>query len=59
MKLLNRFAKDEQGAALVESGLLVGLIAVVCIGVVTNLGQNVSGVFSTVNADIQAVIASI
>ena len=38
-KLVNRFRQDEEGAALVaESGMLVGLIAVICIAAVTLLG---------------------
>jgi pilus assembly protein Flp/PilA len=54
-KFFNAFAKDENGAALVEYGMLVGLIAVVCIGAVTTLGLTISGVFATINADLAAV----
>ncbi len=43
---------DDSGAALVEYGLLVMLIAAICVGVVTTLGQKVSNAFSTVNASI-------
>jgi pilus assembly protein Flp/PilA len=32
--------RDERGASLVEYALLVALIAVICIGAVTLLGQN-------------------
>ena len=39
------FAKKEEGASLVEYGLLVGLIAVVCIAAVTALGTTISGYF--------------
>jgi pilus assembly protein Flp/PilA len=46
LKLLNDVRNDEEGAALVEYALLVGLIAVVCVLVVTNLGQAVSGKLS-------------
>lgn len=42
--------KDESGAALVEYGMLVGLIAVVCIGAVTTLGGTINGVFGAINA---------
>ena len=52
--LVTRFAKDEQGAALVEYGMLVGLIAVVCILAVTNLGLRVEAVFETITADLAA-----
>jgi Flp pilus assembly pilin Flp len=37
LKLINAVRKDEEGAALVEYALLVGLIAVVCIVVTTQL----------------------
>ena len=43
LKLINAVRKDEEGAALVEYALLVGLIAVVCIVAVTQLGLAVSG----------------
>ena len=44
--LVTRFANDEQGAALVEYGMLVGLIAVVCIAAVTALGVRVDAIFT-------------
>jgi pilus assembly protein Flp/PilA len=47
LKLINAVRKDEEGAALVEYALLVGLIAVVCIIAVTQLGLAVSGKLST------------
>jgi pilus assembly protein Flp/PilA len=53
--LVARFSKDEQGAALVEYGMLVGLIAVVCIAAVTALGTTIEGVFTTITADLAAV----
>jgi pilus assembly protein Flp/PilA len=40
---------DEEGQALVEYALLLALIAVVSIGILTALGQNVSTIFSKVN----------
>ena len=48
-KNLARFVKNEDGAALVEYGLLVGLIAVVCIVAVTDLGKNINVLFCDVN----------
>ena len=48
-KYLARFVKNEDGAALVEYGLLVGLIAVVCIVTVTSLGSNINSLFCDVN----------
>jgi pilus assembly protein Flp/PilA len=47
-KLISRFRQDEEGAALVEYGMLVGLIAVICVAAVTLLGQEVSTAFSAI-----------
>jgi len=44
-----KFAAGEEGATLVEYGLLVGLIACVCILVITNVGISVRDLFGTVN----------
>jgi pilus assembly protein Flp/PilA len=54
-KFLNRFRKDEQGAALVEYGMLVGLIAVICVVAITLLGQEVSNAFSIIASDLKSV----
>ena len=54
-KLINRFRRDEEGAALVEYGMLVGLIAVICIGAVTLLGQEVSSAFSSIASALSAI----
>jgi len=40
--------QSEEGAALAEYGLLVALIAAVCIVAVTAVGTSVSGVFTTI-----------
>ena len=48
LHLINRLRREEQGAALVEYGMLVGLIAVICVAAVTLLGQDVSGAFSLI-----------
>jgi Flp pilus assembly pilin Flp len=47
LKLLNDARKGEEGAALVEYALLVGLIAVVCVFAVSQLGLAISGSLST------------
>jgi Flp pilus assembly pilin Flp len=39
----------EEGQALVEYALLLSLIAVVSIGILTALGESVSGIFNSVN----------
>ena len=38
LETLKEMSSDDEGAAMVEYGLLVGLIAVACIVAVTNLG---------------------
>ena len=48
MKKLINFFKDEEGAAMVEYGLLVALIAVVCILAITDVGTAVRDKFNAV-----------
>ena len=55
-KLFNRFGQDEEGAALAEYGLLIALIAVVCVVAVTALGTNISTAFSLIAASIGAAV---
>jgi len=50
--LIARLVKDEDGATAIEYGLIAALVAVVLIGVLTLLGQNLSTVFSHVASDI-------
>jgi pilus assembly protein Flp/PilA len=47
-KLIIRFRREEEGAALVEYGMLVGLIAVICVVAVTTLGTEISTAFSNI-----------
>jgi pilus assembly protein Flp/PilA len=54
-KLINRFRHDDEGAALVEYGMLVGLIAVICVVAVTTLGTEVSAAFSTIANALSAI----
>ena len=55
LQLINRFRRDDEGAALVEYGMLVGLIAVICVAAVTLLGQDVSGAFSVIADALSAI----
>lgn len=52
---MNAFIKDESGAALVEYGLLVGLIAAVAIAAIKSLGLSINAVFSNVANKLQNV----
>ena len=47
-KLVARFRRNEQGAALAEYALLVATIAVVCVVAVTAVGTKVSTAFSQI-----------
>jgi pilus assembly protein Flp/PilA len=49
---VKHFLGDEEGASMVEYGLMVALIAIVCIGAVTTIGTNLNKVFSDVAASI-------
>ena len=49
-KLFSRFAKDESGATAIEYGLIAGLIGVVIITAVTNVGTSISGKFNEVSS---------
>ena len=45
-ELMKRFRSDEEGAALIEYGMLVGLIAVVCVVAIQLLGSQMNTVFT-------------
>lgn len=46
-KLRNHFSREE-GATMVEYGLMVALIAVVCLVAVTLLGTSIRGIFEQI-----------
>ncbi|HEX3256026.1 MAG TPA: Flp family type IVb pilin [Gaiellaceae bacterium] len=53
INLYNRLRyRDEEGQALVEYALILGLVAVVAIGALTTLGTNVTAVLSQIAAAI-------
>ena len=45
-----KFARDEEGASLVEYGLLLSLVAVVCVAAITTLGTGISTMFSNIES---------
>jgi pilus assembly protein Flp/PilA len=49
---LMMFIRKEEGATMVEYGLMVALIAVVCLGAVTALGLGVQGTFTGITASL-------
>jgi pilus assembly protein Flp/PilA len=51
-RIQSGFARHEEGATLAEYGLLLALIAVVCITAIALLGTQISTMFSTVSGSI-------
>ena len=54
LTILNRFVWEEEGATMVEYGLMVALIAVVCIAAVSLVGTSVSDKFSNVSSSVSS-----
>jgi pilus assembly protein Flp/PilA len=52
LNLIKRFVREEEGATMVEYGLMVALIALVCIVAVGLLGTNLSGLFGKAATDV-------
>ncbi|MCF6744884.1 Flp family type IVb pilin [Blastococcus sp. KM273128] len=50
-----RLRREEKGATAVEYGLMVGLIAVVIIGAVALLGDQLEALFTSVSDELPAV----
>jgi pilus assembly protein Flp/PilA len=48
----SKFVRDEEGASLAEYGLLLALIAVVCLAGMTALGSKINNMFNTVASTI-------
>jgi pilus assembly protein Flp/PilA len=58
IKKLIGFCKDEKGATMVEYGLMVALIAVVCIGAVIVIGSQLNITFDGVGTALETANAS-
>lgn len=52
--IARRVLKDEQGATVIEYGLLLGLLAIVAVASVTLVGQYVRGAFGDLQSEIAA-----
>jgi pilus assembly protein Flp/PilA len=48
LSYLKSFLREEEGATMVEYGLMLALIAAVCIAIVTTLGSNIYTMFEEV-----------
>ena len=55
---MRKLMNSVKGAALVEYGILVGLIAVLAIGAVLTLGQQVQSTFNAVTSTLGSNLAS-
>ena len=53
-KTFQAFVRDEEGVTMVEYGLMLALIAAVCIGVITTLGTDLQTLFTNIGTDISA-----
>ncbi len=49
---VRKLGRDEEGASMAEYGLLLALIAVVCLAAIALVGTSVSAMFSTVSASV-------
>ena len=50
IKSLRKFAANDNGATMVEYGLIVGLLSLVVIGAVTSSGDSLNDLFTTVSS---------
>lgn len=50
--LVRHFVKNDDAATMVEYGIMLALIAAVCVGIITALGGNVLTAFTTTNTAI-------
>jgi pilus assembly protein Flp/PilA len=51
---LMALVKDEEGQALTEYGLILGLIAVVCVGMLGLMGDRINGLLDTITKALPA-----
>lgn len=49
MDRIRNFAREDDGATMTEYGIMLALIAAVCIVIVTTLGTQVKAAFTTVS----------
>jgi pilus assembly protein Flp/PilA len=48
------FIKDEDGATMVEYGIMIALIAAICVAAIATLGTKVLAAFTTTNTALTA-----
>lgn len=52
LKSLTAMLRDDEGATMVEYGVIVALIAAVCIATIALIGPKVNSAFGTVNSQL-------
>ncbi|MEH6907475.1 Flp family type IVb pilin [Neobacillus drentensis] len=55
LKKIKNLVSQEEGQALTEYGLIIALIAVVCIGLLVTLGDQLGGFFKTITTKLTGV----
>ncbi len=53
--LMVSLLRDEEGQGMVEYGIILGLIAIVCITALKGLGKKVSGTFDAIEGKIPTI----
>ncbi len=53
MKFVQRFLKDDNGATMIEYGLIISLISLVLIATLNNLGSKLKSTFMAVQNGLQ------
>ena len=56
VNILKSFARDEEGATMVEYGLMLALIAAVSITIVKQLGLDVKAVFTAIDTAVAGAV---
>ncbi|NCB46352.1 Flp family type IVb pilin [bacterium] len=58
MKLIRRFVKEEEGQALVEYALIIGLISVVAIAALSLVSGTVGDMFDSISGSISSALSN-
>ncbi|HBX24063.1 MAG TPA: Flp family type IVb pilin [Desulfotomaculum sp.] len=56
IKKLKSLFWNEEGATMVEYGLMIALIAAVCVGIVSTLGGQLEGAFEAVSDEVGGAV---
>jgi pilus assembly protein Flp/PilA len=58
MKAIQKFIRDEDGVTAIEYGLIAALIAVIIVGMVTQVGTQLNAIFTTVKGKLAGANAA-